>query len=57
MKNKHTGTSAIQSLVRKGAEVDQSKKVLIIQMDSLGNGSLGKLDYLVRVHKWLYRLV
>lgn len=54
--NKHTETSALNSLLKKGAQI-KIGRILEVKRNSLGNGSLGRLSYLVNYCGWNYRWV
>lgn len=56
MKN-YDEASVIRTLNKKnGCKVDSINKIITVDRtaDDLGNGSWGKIDYLVRVHKYIY---
>lgn len=56
MKN-YDEASVIRTLNKKtGCVIDSVNKVITIDRnaDDLGNGSWGKIDYLVKVHKYIY---
>jgi hypothetical protein len=54
--NKHTEQTALNSLFRKGAQIELGK-ILKVKRNSLGNGSLGKLSFLKNYCGWHYMWV
>jgi hypothetical protein len=53
MKKKHTLAGAISSLSRKGVEFNETKKLIMVPKNhSLGNGSWGRVDFLVSQLKY-----